>query len=66
MTRPYLVTGLTLESPLSELSIKPTLRLGFGGEVRLFGLYPSDISLGVEITGADEAKWRFGLKSIKF
>ncbi|MFY9493654.1 MAG: patatin-like phospholipase family protein [Limnochordia bacterium] len=66
MTRPYLVTGLTLESPLSELSIMPTLRLGFGGEVRLFGLYPSDISLGVEITGADEAKWRFGLKSIKF
>lgn len=65
-SRPYLLTGVTVESPVTELDIKPTFRIGFGGELRLFGLYPSDISLGVEVDASAQATWRFGLKSIKF
>ncbi len=53
--------------PVTKLDVKPTFRIGgVGGELRLFGLYPSDISLGIEVDSAAKATWRFGLKSIKF
>ena len=48
MARPYILGGVTVESPLTELDLKPTFRVGVGSEVNLFGLYPSDISLGVK------------------
>lgn len=65
-SRPYVVTGITLESPVTKMDIKPTFRIGLGGELKLFGLYPSDISLGIEVDDTAQATWRFGLKSIKF
>ncbi|HHY14457.1 MAG TPA: patatin-like phospholipase family protein [Firmicutes bacterium] len=65
-SRPYVVTSVTMESPVTKLDVKPTFRIGVGGELRLFGLYPSDISLGIEVDSAAKATWRFGLKSIKF
>ncbi|HHT91666.1 MAG: patatin-like phospholipase family protein [Bacillota bacterium] len=66
MARPYILGGVTVESPLTELDLKPTFRVGVGSEVNLFGLYPSDISLGVEVDSTAEATWKFGIKSLKF
>lgn len=66
MNRPYLLTGLTVESPVTELDLRPSFRFGLGTEMNLFGLYPSDISLGVEVDSAATATWKFGIKGIRF
>lgn len=66
MTRPYLLGGVTVESPVTELDIRPTFRVGVGTEMDLFGLYPSDISLGVELDSTANTTWKFGIKSLKF
>jgi NTE family protein len=66
MTRPYVLGGVTVESPVIELDVKPTFRVGVGTEMDLFGLYPSDISLGVELDSTAETTWKFGIKSLKF
>lgn len=66
MTRPYVLGGVTVESPVIELDVKPSFRLGVGTEMDLFGLYPSDISLGVELDSTAKTTWRFGIKSLKF
>lgn len=66
LARPYFLTGVTVETPITELDLKPTFRIGVGSELQFFGLYPSDISLGVELDSTAKATWRFGLKSIKF
>ena len=51
MNRPYLLTGLTVESPVTELDLRPSFRFGLGTEMNLFGLYPSDISSGSKWIG---------------
>jgi len=66
MARPYLLGGVTVESPVMELDVKPTFRAGVGSEVNLFGLYPSDISLGVEVDSKAETTWKFGITGLKF
>ncbi len=66
MARPYVLGGVTVESPVMELDVKPTFRLGVGSEIDLFGLYPSDISLGVEVDSTANTTWKFGIKSLKF
>lgn len=66
MTRPYILGGVTVESPVTELDLKPSFRVGVGTEMDLFGLYPSDISLGVELDSAAKATWKFGIKGLKF
>lgn len=66
LARPYFLTGVTMESPVTELDVKPTFRLGLGSELQFFGLYPGDVSLGVELDSTAKATWRFGLRSIKF
>ena len=66
MTKPYIMGGVTIESPVVELSVKPSFRVGVGTEMDLFGLYPSDISLGVELDSTSKTTWRFGIKSLKF
>ncbi|HKM42987.1 MAG TPA: patatin-like phospholipase family protein [Limnochordia bacterium] len=66
MTRPYLLGGVTVESPVTELDVKPSFRVGVGTEMDLFGLYPSDISLGVELDSTAQTTWKFGIKGLKF
>ncbi len=66
MTRPYILGGVTVESPVTELDVKPTFRVGVGTEMNLFGLYPSDISLGVELDNTATTTWKFGIKGLKF
>lgn len=66
MARPYFLGGVTVESPVIELDLKPSFRVGVGSELQLFGLYPSDISLGVEVDSTAKATWKFGIKSLKF
>ena len=66
MNRPYLLGGVTVESPVTELDVRPTFRVGVGTEMDLFGLYPSDISLGVELDSTANTTWKFGIKSLKF
>ncbi|NLL43382.1 MAG: patatin-like phospholipase family protein [Firmicutes bacterium] len=64
--RPYFLGGLTIESPVTELDIRPKFRVGVGTEMNLFGLYPSDVSLGVEIDSAATATLKFGIKGLRF
>lgn len=66
LVRPYFLGGVTVESPVTELEIDPSLRVGIGSELHLFGLYPSDLSLGVEVDSAAKATWRFGITGLKF
>lgn len=66
MTRPYILGGVTVESPVTELDVRPTFRVGVGTELDLFGLYPSDISLGVELDHTATTTWKFGIKGLKF
>ncbi|NLJ80226.1 MAG: patatin-like phospholipase family protein [Firmicutes bacterium] len=66
LARPYFLTGITVESPITELAPDPTFRVGIGSELQLFGLYPADISLGVEMDSEANTTVKFGLKSIKF
>lgn len=66
LARPYLLGGVTLESPVIELDVKPKFRIGVGSELKFFGLYPGDISLGVELDSEAKSTWKFGLKSISF
>lgn len=66
LARPYFLGGITVESPVMKLDIKPKFRVGVGSEVNLFGLYPSDISLGVEVDSTAKATWKFGIKGLKF
>lgn len=66
LSRPYLLTGVTVETPVTELELRPTFRVGIGSELQFFGLYPGDVSLGVEVQSTGKSTWKFGLKSIKF
>lgn len=65
-SRPYLLAGVTFEFPLTKPEAKPSFRLGLGSELRLFGLYPGDVSLGIEVDNKAQFTWRFGLKNIRF
>lgn len=66
LARPYVLGGLTVESPVTELKLDPSFRVGVGSELQFFGLYPGDVSLGVEVKSTGKSTWKFGLKSIKF
>lgn len=66
LMRPYLVGGITLETPVTEFDLQPSLRVGIGSEVNVFGLYPTDVSLGVELDSAAKAKVRFGITGLRF
>jgi len=66
MNRPYLLAGVTLESPVTKIDVRPKFRLGVGTEMNLFGLYPSDISLGAELDHTGKTTWRFGIKGLRF
>lgn len=66
LARPYVFTGVTVESPLNEIKLDPSFRVGLGSELQFFGLYPGELSLGVEVKSTGKSTWRFGLKSLKF
>lgn len=66
LARPYLLGGVTVESPLAELKLDPSFRVGIGSELQFFGLYPGDVSLGVEVRSNGKSTWKFGLKSVQF
>lgn len=66
LMRPYFLGGVTVESPVTELDLNPSIRVGVGSELDLFGLYPSDLSLGVEVDSAANTTWKFGITGLKF
>lgn len=66
LVRPYFLGGVTVESPVTELEINPSMRVGIGSELHLFGLYPSDLSLGVEVDSSANSTWKFGITGLKF
>jgi len=66
LVRPYLMGGVTLESPVTELDVRPSLRVGIGSELHVFGLYPTDISLGVEVDSTAKAAVRLGITGLRF
>lgn len=66
LVRPYFLGGVTLESPVTELDVRPSLRVGIGSEMHLFGLYPTDLSLGVEVDSSAKATLKLGIKGLKF
>jgi len=57
---------VTVETPVTELDVRPSLRVGVGSEVNVFGLYPTDVSLGVELDSAANATFRFGITGLRF
>ncbi|NLM41127.1 MAG: patatin-like phospholipase family protein [Firmicutes bacterium] len=66
LVRPYLLGGVTVETPVTELNVQPSLRVGIGSELHFFGLYPTDISLGVELDSSAKATVHFGITGLKF
>ncbi len=66
LARPYLLGGVTVESPVTRLEPRLAFRAGLGSELLFFGLYPGDVSLGIEIDERGKTAWKFGLKSLKF
>src|SRR5690606_38759837 len=61
LARPYVLGRLTLESPVTKLEVRPSFTVGIGTEVHVFGLYPTDLSLGIEVSGSAETKVSFRL-----
>lgn len=66
LARPYVLGRLTLESPVTKLEVRPSFTVGIGTEVHVFGLYPTDLSLGIEVSGSAETKVSFRLTGLKF
>jgi len=66
LVRPYMLTRLTVESPVAKLELRPSLTMGIGSELQVFGLYPTDLSLGVEISGSADTKFSFRLTGLRF
>lgn len=66
MTKPYILGGITVESPVTEFDIRPSFRVGVGTELNLFGLYPSDLSLGLELNSTGKTSLKLGIKGLKF
>ena len=66
LVRPYLYAGLNLESNIQ--SWDPTLlySLGVGSEVRLFGLYPLDLQVGVGFGKNQPTKLQLGVVGGRF
>jgi len=66
LVRPYFLGGVTVETPVTELDVRPSLRVGVGSELHFFGLYPTDLSLGVELDSSAQATVRFGITGLRF
>ena len=66
LVRPYFVGGVTVETPVTALDVRSSLRVGVGSELRFFGLYPTDLSLGVELDSSAQATVRFGITGLRF
>ncbi|MGI6148613.1 MAG: patatin-like phospholipase family protein [Limnochordia bacterium] len=66
LTRPYILGRLTVESPVTTLELRPSLIVGVGTELHFFGLYPTDLSLGFEISGTADTKVELRLTGLRF
>ncbi|HHT72290.1 MAG TPA: patatin-like phospholipase family protein [Firmicutes bacterium] len=66
LARPYVLGRLTLESPVTKLDVRPSLTVGIGSELHFFGLYPADLSLGVEVSSTAETRVNFRLTGLRF
>jgi NTE family protein len=66
LVRPYIYTGLTLESAITKWSPRLMFQAGLGGEMQLFGLYPFQVSLGIEAEPNTDIAWRFRIQAGSF
>ena len=66
LVRPYFLGRFTLESPVTQFELRPSVRLGIGSEVQFFGLYQTDLSLGMEISGSRGTEVNFRITGLKF
>ena len=66
LVRPYIYTGLTLESAVTKWSPELILHAGLGGEMQLFGLYPFQVSLGMEVKPSVDINWTFRIQAGRF
>ncbi|HBG02303.1 MAG TPA: hypothetical protein DDW87_12125 [Firmicutes bacterium] len=66
LARGYLYAGLDFESEIHAWD--PLLRysVGVGSEVRLFGLYPLDVQVGLEFGHGGPVKWQLGIVGGRF
>jgi NTE family protein len=62
LARPYLITGATIASPLSEYNPQLTYEAGVGTDILLFGLYPGVFSVGARLDGDNKAHWKVELQ----
>jgi NTE family protein len=66
LVRPYVIVRITVESPVTKLDLRPSLHLGIGSELNFFGLYPTEFSLGVELSGSKGTKFSIGFTGMEF
>lgn len=60
LARPYLYGGLCMAAPLGQFEADPSYQVGIGAELKLFGLYPLDIHIGVDFQRGSDPSWRIG------
>lgn len=60
LLRPYFFAGLDVEHTLSSPTTV-TVQGGVGSKVRLFGLYPFDVQMGLERTSSQAIQFRFAV-----
>ena len=66
LARGYLYAGLDVESSLPAWDPGLRYTAGVGSEVRVFGLYPLDVQIGLEFGQEQPVKWRFGIIGGRF
>lgn len=62
LIRPYGYGGIELTTPIEEWNSRLSFELGLGSELKVFGLYPIEASLGYRIGRNSDSSWIFKIK----
>lgn len=66
LIRPYGYGGVELTTPIEEWNSQLSFELGLGSELKVFGLYPIEASMGYRVGGDSDNSWIFMIKGGSF
>lgn len=66
LVRPYVYGSVEMATPIVHLDTRLAYELGVGSEIRLFGLYPVEMSVGFKTGAGQTSSWRLKVKGGSF
>lgn len=66
LAKPYFFGRFDVQTEVNSWMPENKYQVGLGTEFKLFGLYPLDCYLGLEIGNPEERSWRIGLRGEEF